>query len=182
MKKKLSHQLNKFSDPVYSVDELLDVLLTDGDDSLYDLMLNDKLESKCIRMYGEEGDENSRCVMTQEDVDHHVSSKTFYDIQVNTWLSDLQDIIELDLLVYLLSMCKTDVQKQRVKDEYKLYVLHHKVMVIRVGIMLVNHFKKNKILWGVGRGSCVSSYILYLIGLHKIDSIEYELDINEMFK
>ncbi|NDG32954.1 hypothetical protein EB118_23165, partial [bacterium] len=42
--------------------------------------------------------------------------------------------------------------------------------------------RKNNIVWGVGRGSCVSSYILYLLNIHKIDSLKYNLDINEFFK
>ena len=36
--------------------------------------------------------------------------------------------------------------------------------------------------WGVGRGSSVSSYCLYLIGIHMVDSIKYNLDIQEFFK
>jgi len=37
-------------------------------------------------------------------------------------------------------------------------------------------------MWGVGRGSSVSSYILYLIGVHKIDSIKYDLDYKEFLR
>jgi DNA polymerase III alpha subunit len=42
--------------------------------------------------------------------------------------------------------------------------------------------RANNILWGVGRGSSVASYVLYLIGIHKIDSIKYELSIDEFIK
>jgi DNA polymerase III alpha subunit len=42
--------------------------------------------------------------------------------------------------------------------------------------------KENKIVWGVGRGSSVASYVLYLIGVHRIDSIKYDLDIREFLK
>jgi DNA polymerase III alpha subunit len=34
----------------------------------------------------------------------------------------------------------------------------------------------------VGRGSSVASYVLFLIGVHKIDPIKYELPIEEFFK
>ena len=47
---------------------------------------------------------------------------------------------------------------------------------------LVDTMRENKIVWGVGRGSSVASYVLYLIGVHKIDSIKYELDIKEFLK
>jgi DNA polymerase III alpha subunit len=42
--------------------------------------------------------------------------------------------------------------------------------------------RKNNIVWGVGRGSSVSSYILYLIGVHKVNSILYKLDINDFLR
>ena len=38
---------------------------------------------------------------------------------------------------------------------------------------------ENKIVWGVGRGSSVSSYILYLLGVHKVNSIKYGLNITD---
>jgi DNA polymerase III alpha subunit len=38
------------------------------------------------------------------------------------------------------------------------------------------------VLWGVGRGSSVASYCLYILGVHKVDSIKYELDIHEFLK
>jgi DNA polymerase III alpha subunit len=47
---------------------------------------------------------------------------------------------------------------------------------------LVDTLRENKVLWGVGRGSSVASYVLYLIGVHKIDSLKYNLDIAEFLK
>jgi DNA polymerase III alpha subunit len=47
---------------------------------------------------------------------------------------------------------------------------------------LVDTLRENKVVWGVGRGSSVASYVLYLIGIHKIDSIKYDLDITEFLK
>jgi DNA polymerase III alpha subunit len=47
---------------------------------------------------------------------------------------------------------------------------------------LVDAMRENKIVWGVGRGSSVASYVLYLIGVHRIDSIKYDLDIKEFLK
>ena len=47
---------------------------------------------------------------------------------------------------------------------------------------LVDTMREHNIVWGVGRGSSVASYCLYLLGVHKIDSIKYELDIREFLK
>ena len=47
---------------------------------------------------------------------------------------------------------------------------------------LVTFMKQNKIVWGVGRGSSVASYVLFLLGVHKIDSIQYGLDWREFLR
>ena len=47
---------------------------------------------------------------------------------------------------------------------------------------LVDTLRKNNIIWGVGRGSSVASYVLYLLGVHRIDSLYYDLDITEFLK
>ena len=40
----------------------------------------------------------------------------------------------------------------------------------------------NNVVWGLGRGSSTASYILYLLGVHKIDSLYYDLPIEEFLK
>jgi len=47
---------------------------------------------------------------------------------------------------------------------------------------LVDIMKENNIIWGVGRGSSVSSYVLYKLGVHKIDSMYYNLDVKEFLR
>ena len=47
---------------------------------------------------------------------------------------------------------------------------------------LVDTCDKNNVVLGVGRGSSVASYCLYLLGVHRINSIKYELDIKEFLK
>jgi len=54
--------------------------------------------------------------------------------------------------------------------------------ILPVMLYIVDTLRSQNILWGVGRGSSVSCYCLYLIGIHKIDSLKYDLPINEFFK
>ena len=55
-------------------------------------------------------------------------------------------------------------------------------MLLRYLKYFVDTMRKNKVVWGLGRGSSVSSYVLYLIGVHKINSIYYDIPINEFLK
>jgi DNA polymerase III alpha subunit len=54
--------------------------------------------------------------------------------------------------------------------------------ILNVMHYIVEVLRKNNIVWGVGRGSSVACYALYLLGVHKIDSIKYNLPIEEFFK
>ena len=47
---------------------------------------------------------------------------------------------------------------------------------------LVDTLRANGIVWGVGRGSSVASFVLYKIGVHRINSIEHDLDFNEFMR
>jgi hypothetical protein len=54
--------------------------------------------------------------------------------------------------------------------------------IVSAALYALFTMRENKIVWGVGRGSSVASYVLFLIGVHKINSIKYNLDINEFLK
>jgi DNA polymerase III alpha subunit len=89
---------------------------------------------------------------------------------------------ELDIARWLLDQCKSETQYLRVVEELELYVQHNMIDVLLCIKYLVDYMREHNIVWGVGRGSSVASYCLYLIGVHKVDSIKYQLDIKEFLK
>lgn len=89
---------------------------------------------------------------------------------------------QIDVHAWLIDKCKSEQEKTRVDEEYKLYEERDLIMLLRLFIFLVDYMRKNKFIWGVGRGSSVSSYILYLIGVHRVDSLKYGFDIKDYLK
>lgn len=87
-----------------------------------------------------------------------------------------------NLVEMLYGMCENDAQTARVTEELELFIQHGMLDVLFYCKYLVDTMRENNIVWGVGRGSSVASYVLYLIGIHKIDSIKYGLDIKEFLK
>ena len=71
---------------------------------------------------------------------------------------------------------------QRLKKELQLFDQLQLFDVLKVLIFVINTLTKQNVVWGVGRGSSVSSYILYLIGVHDIDSVKYDLDISDFLR
>jgi len=89
---------------------------------------------------------------------------------------------QFDIEDYVLGLCETPEQKQRVDDELSLYKSHAMMDVLQFLKYMVDTLRKNNIVWGVGRGSSVASYVLYLLGVHKVDSIKYNLDPTEFMR
>ena len=77
---------------------------------------------------------------------------------------------------------KNSTEIKRVNAELEAYYQHGLYNLLKYMIYLVDYMKENNILWGVGRGSSVSSYLLYLIGVHRIDPIQYGLDWQEFLR
>jgi DNA polymerase III alpha subunit len=89
---------------------------------------------------------------------------------------------ELDIAQYVLGLCKTDAELQRVGEELLLYMERDLFNLLRYLKYFVDTMRSNNIVWGLGRGSSVASYVLYLIGVHKVDSLYYDLPIEEFLK
>lgn len=88
----------------------------------------------------------------------------------------------LDIAKWVLDQCVDDNQRQRVGKELLMYLDRNLFPMLQYLKYLVDTMRKYNIVWGVGRGSSVSSYVLYLIGVHKIDSMYYDLDIDEFLR
>ncbi len=93
-----------------------------------------------------------------------------------------QEYFELDLEMFFAEKIKTVEEAHRVAEELSLFKERGLEPMLRFMIYLVHIMKENKIIWGVGRGSSVSSFLLYLVGLHQINPIKYDLDIKEFIR
>ena len=87
-----------------------------------------------------------------------------------------------NLVEMLYSLCETEEQRDRVSQELELFIKNGMYDVLHAMKYIVDVLRENNVVWGVGRGSSVASYVLYLIGVHKVDSIKYNLPIEEFFK
>lgn len=87
-----------------------------------------------------------------------------------------------DIAKWLLEQCKEDYELQRVGEELLLFQERDLFPLLCYCKYLVDTMRKHNVVWGVGRGSSVASYVLYLIGVHRINSLHYDLSIDEFLK
>jgi len=89
---------------------------------------------------------------------------------------------QLDIAKHILDLCKSDEELQRTGEELLLYQERNLFNLLRYLKYLVDVMTQNRLIWGVGRGSSVASYVLYLMGVHKVDSMYYNLDPKEFLR
>lgn len=89
---------------------------------------------------------------------------------------------ELDIAEHVLALCNSDAELQRCGQELMLFQERDLFNLLRYLVYLVDLMRENRVIWGVGRGSSVASYVLYKLGVHKIDSLHYDLDPQEFLR
>jgi DNA polymerase-3 subunit alpha len=99
----------------------------------------------------------------------------------NTWHMP-QKYKDLDIAEHVLSLCASDAELQRCGAELLLFQERDLFNLLRYLVYLVDTMQESNLIWGVGRGSSVASYVLYKLGVHRIDSIFYDLDPGEFLR
>lgn len=89
---------------------------------------------------------------------------------------------QLNIAEHVLNLCSTDAELQRCGQELLLYQERGLFDLLRYLKYLVDVMTENRLIWGVGRGSSVASYVLYKLRVHSIDSMYYDLDPGEFLR
>lgn len=110
-----------------------------------------------------------------------ISLEEFHKSNQDTWFMP-DEYKCFDIHQFLIDSCKNDAELLRIAYEIGVYEERNLLPLLRYIKYLVDTMRKNNIVWGVGRGSASASYVLFKIGIHKIDSLKYDLDVSEFFK
>lgn len=153
-----------------STEELIDEMLSGNMVNNITLTDSDELElyNETCKRYGE------------EPLRLDVKQTKLSDL-AKEWLIP-QEFLDIDPVEFLISKCTTEEQLIRVQDEILEFHKRDQLIIINLMIYIVSVLRENKIVWGVGRGSSVASYCLFLIGINKIDPLKYGIDYREFFK
>lgn len=111
----------------------------------------------------------------------NVTPEQFHRERQSQWKMD-DEYKTIDVAEWLYERCTTEVEVDRVTEEMELFRKHGMENVLRFLIFMTTTLRAEGVWWGVGRGSSVASYCLYLIGVHKIDSLRFGLDIREFIR
>lgn len=117
----------------------------------------------------------------KEYIDPKISVTDFDDHKQSVWHMP-EEYHKFDIAKYVLDQCKDEAELQRAGEELLKFQERGMFTLLQYLKYLVDVMRKNNIVWGVGRGSSVASFVLYLIGVHRINSLYYDLSIDEFLK
>jgi DNA polymerase III alpha subunit len=170
-------KINKYGQAILSSDNLRNLLLQGKSISHLNIVRDDEID--LFQTY--QSELLSETITFLDEPEEVLSFDEFHEKCAEEWIFPAI-YQQIDVKTWLLDKCKTQQEVDRVGEEYKLFEERNLIMLLRLFIFLVNYMRENKLMWGVGRGSAVSSFCLYLIGIHRVDSLKYNLNIKDFLK
>ena len=98
------------------------------------------------------------------------------------FMPDFYKTLNLKELFDIMSNGLPDIYKERVDYELNLYHEKGYDNFLRYCVYLSTIVNQKKIVVGCGRGSSCASYLLFLLGLHMVDSVKFDIDVREFLK
>jgi DNA polymerase III alpha subunit len=165
---------DKFGNTIYQSQDLIDLLYQDKPEFIKQVLIEGNIETQQFQ-------KNLEFPLLFVDSTLSELSIEEFDKQNQTnWFMPKDYCPNLVEILY--GLCTTQEQLDRVSEELELFVQYGMFDLLYYLKYLVDTMRENSIVWGVGRGSSVASYVLYLIGVHKIDSLKYKLDCHEFLR
>ncbi len=166
---------NEHGDVIFSEEDAIDLLYTDPDFDITKLYFTDiDKYSQSLKTLGID-------LPVINTVPNRSHPELFDKENCEQWHMP-DKYYKINVLEWLLEKCQTDEEKMRVQIEYSLFEKKKFIRVLQFLIYFVDRLRENNIVWGVGRGSSVASFCLFLIGVHKINPMLYNLDITEFLR
>jgi DNA polymerase III alpha subunit len=166
-------RLDKYSNPIFNESDLFDALYKGYQFNVTDTMLVERTDP--VKEL-----ENQIGFKFLDPYETHFDIKDYDSACQSNWNMP-EEYKTLDIENLLVSLCPAE-NYQRLVEELQEYRSRNMLDLLRWLKYLVDTLEKNNIVWGVGRGSSVASYVLFLLGVHKIDSIKYNLDWQEFLR
>ena len=163
--------------PRFSNKDLIDMIYTGNVDKCHVVLCD---ESDDVNLFNKAAEEQGLSKLTKY-IPLEVEKKDFDGVLQSEWFMP-DEYKNMDVYRYLEQRCPDNISLDRVELEFKEYSKRGMLDLLCYMVYLVDFMRENDIVWGVGRGSSVSSYVLYLIGVHKVDSVQFDLDYHEFMR
>ena len=165
---------DKYGQLIYNQNDLCELFLQDPTRTISNALVDSPIEFNGFLSI-----ENIPNLTPYQDT--NISLEEFDKTNQSNWNMP-KEYYDLDIAKWVLDQCKNEDELQRAGDELIKFQERNMFVLLQYLKYLVDTMRENNIVWGVGRGSSVASFVLFLIGIHRINSLYYQLDIGEFLK
>ena len=166
---------DRYSQIILTEDDLCDLYMRDPTRIVKSCLVTDNIKLDQLFL----SDDNTPELVTY--VDPETSVEDFDECNQDQWQMPIE-YYQLDIAKWVLDQCSNEEELQRAGDELLKFHERNMFPLLQYLKYLVDIMRENNILWGVGRGSSVASFVLFLIGIHRINSLYYQLSVDEFLK
>jgi DNA polymerase III alpha subunit len=173
-------QQNKFGEMLFNETDVCDLLMQGRSiESLKGMLVDSSVDIERVVEFVENFPDT--IVYRKFDKFEEMSLPDWDSVQQQTWFMP-KEYSQLDIAQYILNLCTNEPELQRCGEELLLYQERNLFSLLQYLKYLVDVMTQNQVIWGVGRGSSVASFVLYKLGVHKINSLYYNLDVHEFLR
>jgi len=168
-------KLDKFANPIFTEAEIFDALYSGHQIAISKLVVEDTYELSQLSKISE---------ITFSTIDPSMLSLSINDydkLNREQWFMPVE-YYTFDVEQYCFSKCTSQFEQDRVIEELTEFNNRNMMHLLQWLKYFVDTALAENIIWGVGRGSSVSSFVLYLLNVHRINSIKYNLDWREFLR
>ena len=166
---------DEYDQLILTENDLCDLYMRDPTRTIKDCLVDEKITLGNIFL------SNENLPVLIEYVKSNLSVTEFDSQNQSQWQMPIE-YYNMDIAKWVLDQCKTEEELQRAGDELLKFHDRNMFSLLQYLKYLVDTMRSNNIVWGVGRGSSVASFVLFLIGIHRINSLYYQLSIDEFLK
>ena len=167
-------KLDKFANPIFNEADVFDALYAGHQSAISNIVVEDNYEFSQLSKIAE-----IHFSKNLETLD--LTVEEYDSINQQQWFMP-ELYYTFDVQEYCISKCTTLDEQTRVLKELTEFKNRNLMQVLQWLKYFVDTCLSENIIWGVGRGSSVSSFVLYLLNVHRIHSIKYNLDWREFLR
>jgi DNA polymerase III alpha subunit len=162
---------DQYSNPLFQSADIIEMIYQDYIDQIGTIQIDPNIEHASALLE----------LGCSYPIDSVLSIGEYDAIERDRWFMP-DEYRNFDIRAYCLSNCTSESERMRTEHELATYAQLNMFPLLQMLKYIVDTLRENSVVWGVGRGSSVASFVLYLLGVHKINSITYELPFNEFVK
>ena len=161
----------------YSIDNVGNYIVSQSEQLEKLLLMSIPIEK--IKIINEDSNIKKFNYLLDNKITKYEENETSVDLSYNIPKKYLE--MDLDEKIQKIIEEESEIGQIRIQNEYLEFKRRNLESFLKTIIYIIDEFKNNNVVYGIGRGSSCASYLLFKLGLHSVDCLKYNIPMHEFF-